>query len=275
MSRPIRLVRQVSFSSGHRYWLAELSETENRALFGRWASPYNHGHNYVLEASFEGSVDPATGMVVNIKDLDELMRDRVVSAYDQKSVNDEVDGFLDRSPTLENIAADIAGRLQRSPETVRLAHIRLFETPELWVDLDLSEGDSRMTLTRTYEFAASHRLHVPALTPEQNLELFGKCNNPAGHGHNYVVEVTVAGEPDPRTGMLADLEALDAVVHERVVERYDHRHFNEDLPEFAGKVPTSEVILQAIWAALEGNLPARLVRIRLHETARSSFEMSA
>src|SRR5207244_4052673 len=102
----------------------------------------------------------------------------------------------------------------------------------LWADYFEKNGDWIMTLTRTYEFAASHRLHVPTLTDEQNVELFGKCNNPAGHGHNYVLEVTVQGEPDPRTGMMADLETLDRIVEELVVDRYDHKHLNVDIPEF-------------------------------------------
>ncbi len=132
-----------------------------------------------------------------------------------------------------------------------------------------------MTLTRTYEFAASHRLHSDQLSEQENLDLFGKCNRVAGHGHNYVLEVTVEGQPDSTSGMLCNLDELDARVNSRVVDRYDHRNLNVDIPELAGKVPTSEVVAEAIFKKLDGQLPARLKRIRLFETARSCFEVES
>ena len=104
--------------------------------------------------------------------------------------------------------------------------------------------------------------------------MFGKCNNPAGHGHNYILEVTVKGDLNPETGMSVDIEALDRTVNARVVDRYDHHHLNVDLPEFADKVPTSEVIVEQIWKELDGKVPGTLQRVRLLETARSAFEMS-
>ena len=103
----MKLTRQVAFSSGHRYWLADLSEAENKALFGSWASPYNHGHNYVLEVTVSGRVDERHGMVVNIKDIDAVLKERVVSRYDQKSLNDEVPEFAGRSTSSEFIALAI------------------------------------------------------------------------------------------------------------------------------------------------------------------------
>ena len=131
-----------------------------------------------------------------------------------------------------------------------------------------------MTLTRSYEFAASHRLHNPLLPEAENDELYGKCSNPAGHGHNYVLEVTVEGEPDPKTGMMVDLGALDKAVKSKVVDRYDHKNLSVDLPEFNGKVATSEVVAQQIWIELDGALPAKLYKIRLKETERNIFEVS-
>src|SRR5688572_5728509 len=100
----MKLTRRVAFSSGHRYWLSTLSEEGNRALFGPWSSPFNHGHNYVLEVTVSGRVDERHGMVVNIKDIDEVLKDRVVSHFDQKSLNDEVPEFFDRSTSSEVIA---------------------------------------------------------------------------------------------------------------------------------------------------------------------------
>lgn len=131
-----------------------------------------------------------------------------------------------------------------------------------------------MTFTRAYEFAASHRLHNPNLPETKNIELYGKCNNPAGHGHNYVVEVSVEGEVDHKTGMMVDLMALDEAIRDLVAEKYDHKNLDVDLPEFAGKVTTSEVIVEEIWKALDGKLPAKLAKVKLFETPRSSFEVS-
>jgi 6-pyruvoyltetrahydropterin/6-carboxytetrahydropterin synthase len=271
----VRLIRRVSFSSGHRYWLQSLSPEENRKLFGRWASPYNHGHNYVLETEITGRVVAETGMVVNIKDLDAILQERVVDVLDQRSLNDEVPYFADRSPSLENLLIYLKDQIGAVPEETRLTRLTLYETPLLWGSLEIHGDDRKMNLTRSYEFAASHRLHNPLLPESENVELYGKCNNPAGHGHNYVLEVTVLGEPDPKTGMIVDLEVLDRTVEERVVDRYDHKNLSEDLPEFRGKIATSEVVVQQIWKELDGAVPAKLERVRLQETARNVFEVSA
>jgi 6-pyruvoyltetrahydropterin/6-carboxytetrahydropterin synthase len=133
-----------------------------------------------------------------------------------------------------------------------------------------------MKLTRRYEFSASHRLDTPALTADANRELYGKCNNPFGHGHNYVLDVTVAGAPD-ESGQIASREALDALVRERVLLRYDHRNLNADIAELKGVVPTTENIAVAIESALNDGWPlsARLDRIRIAETERNIFELEA
>lgn len=267
----MRLTRRVTFSSGHRYWIPALSEAENRDLFGQWANPYNHGHNYVLDVTTQGSIDARTGMVVNIKTIDEILKRDVVALFDQKSINDEIEHFQTRASSLENLLHFIRDRLTNLPPEATLVHLRLEEMPTLWAELALP---NTMTLTRTYEFAASHRLHSAALSQAENDDLYGKCNNPAGHGHNYILEVTVEGQPDARTGFLCDLGALDRAVESLVVDRYDHKNLNADLPEFHDRITTSEVVVQEIWDRLEGNVPAILSRVRLHETARNIFEVT-
>lgn len=269
MSRQVRLIRKVTFAAGHRYWLSDRTAEENRRLFGLWASAYNHGHNYVLEVVTMGPPDARTGMVVNIKDIDAVLRREVVDPYDLKSLNDEVPDFADKVPCLENILLAIRGRLSGRLAGVELTSLTLFETPDLWAKLE----EGKLTLTRSYEFAASHRLHAPALSDAENLDVFGKCNNPKGHGHNYVVEVEVTGEPDPVTGMIVDLGELDRVVEAEVISRYDHKSLNDDVPELAGKNPTSEVVALAIFDRLRDKVPGRLTSVRLHETARSAFEV--
>ena len=205
--------------------------------------------------------------------MDDWLQSLIVREFDQKSLNDEVEEFRDRAPTLENILLTTMKRLEPVASKVRLVSLKLEETPTLWAEMNL-KNPSMITLTRSYEFAASHRLHSPHMTEAENLEAYGKCWNPGGHGHNYVLEVSVRGEPDPRSGMIVDLGELDRIVEERVVDRYDHKNLNLDLPEFAEKIPTTEVVVQEIWSRLDGALPAELVRVKLWETARNAFEIA-
>lgn len=123
-------------------------------------------------------------------------------------------------------------------------------------------------LTRRAEFSSSHFYHNPKFSPEENRRIFGKCNNPNGHGHNYMLEVTVKGEVDPRTGFVVDLKELKDTMNREVIEALDHRHLNKEVPEFADQIPTSENLAIAIWNRLKSKLSvARLHRVRLYETA--------
>jgi 6-pyruvoyltetrahydropterin/6-carboxytetrahydropterin synthase len=125
-------------------------------------------------------------------------------------------------------------------------------------------------ITHRQEFCASHRLHAPSLGDAENRELYGVCNNPNGHGHNYLLEVTVRGEVDPVTGMVMDLNRLGRIVHERVIQRVDHKHLNFDVAFLEGVVPTAENAAVAFWREIEPGLSAypgcRLHRIRLWES---------
>lgn len=128
-------------------------------------------------------------------------------------------------------------------------------------------------VTRRVRFSAAHRLHNPAKSDEWNQEVYGKCNHPGWHGHNYVLEVTVAGEPDPETGYVLDLGALKRLVLERAVEAMDHRNLNTDVPWLAGVIPSTENVCVAIWERLAGHLPAgRLHAVRLQETEHNAAE---
>lgn len=134
------------------------------------------------------------------------------------------------------------------------------------------------TLTKSYRFCASHRLCSPRLTEERNREVFGKCANPHGHGHNYKLEVSIAGEPDPASGLTVVRADLDRWVESAVLRRIDHRHLNSELPEFRELVPTSENVLIVVetwlreaWHDHFPGQPLRLSGLRLEETPRNSF----
>jgi len=130
----------------------------------------------------------------------------------------------------------------------------------------------KLELGRRYRFSASHRLHTAHLTEEENCRVFGKCNNPYGHGHNYVVEVSVSGKVDPATGMIANLADLDAFVQHHVLEDFDHKSLNEDVPAFRDKVPTTENVCIEIFQRLKKFPLATLERVRVEETGKNSFE---
>ena len=122
-------------------------------------------------------------------------------------------------------------------------------------------------LTKKVEFSASHLYHNPEFSAEENRRVFGKCNNPHGHGHNYVLEVTVAGEPDARTGIIIDLQELKTLLQREILERMDHRFLNYEVAELKGRIPTTETVAMTIWELLEPKIQrARLHRVRLYET---------
>jgi 6-pyruvoyltetrahydropterin/6-carboxytetrahydropterin synthase len=210
----VRLTRAVEFSTSLRYWNPDLSEAENRARFGRKAS--RHGHNYRLEVMLIGEPDPVTGMVIDLKDLQDVIDREVMTRFDHRDLNRD-----------------------------------------------------------TPYFEAAHILSHPGLSAAENARIYGKCANPAGHGHDYGLEITVAGEIDPASGQIFDRGRLDALVAELVLDRFGHSLLNDD-PIFAGRVPTAENIALAIEAelgpAVASRPGARLLRVRLEETRKNSFE---
>jgi 6-pyruvoyltetrahydropterin/6-carboxytetrahydropterin synthase len=130
----------------------------------------------------------------------------------------------------------------------------------------------KLHLWRRYGFSASHRLHSPHFGEEENQRVYGKCNNPFGHGHNYFVEVAVSGPVDPSTGMIANLTDLDAFVEREVIEPFDHKYLNEEITEFRENIPTTENICIEIFNRLRRFPSARLERVRVEETGLNSFE---
>ena len=130
-----------------------------------------------------------------------------------------------------------------------------------------------VTVTRRMTFNAAHRVHNPALSDEENRTLFGKCNNPNWHGHNYVLEVSVAGEIDDRTGYVIDLAIVKGIVQEAIIEHVDHRNLNLEVDFMRGVIPTTENLVVACWRVLEPRFhPARLRRLRLWETENHHVE---
>jgi 6-pyruvoyltetrahydropterin/6-carboxytetrahydropterin synthase len=259
--------RRFEFSAAHRYWRDDWSAEENERVFGPYTSPYGHGHNYTLDVSITGELDERTGMVMNMTELKAIVND-ILEEFDHKHLNFDTPYFRDQIPTTENLVR-VLWRLiaARLPAHARLVHLRLYEQPDLWADYD---GTGETQFSRLYTFASAHRLHAPTLSDDENRLIYGKCNNPNGHGHNYTLEVTVQGPIDPATGMLVDLEWLDRTVHS-VIDQLHLRHLDREILAFADRPSTAENIIVYLWNELAPLLEGRLALLRLWETRKNIF----
>ena len=271
------ITRRACFSSSHRYWLPELSADDNAARFGPCALAPGHGHNYELIVSMAGALD-ADGMVLNLSDVKHAIRSEVTSQLDFRFLNEAWPEF-DLSqpqgclPTTEALVRVIWQRL--SPH-LPLVALRLHESQTLWADY-LGHGMDAYLTIRTH-FAAAHRLARPELSQEENEAIYGKCARPHGHGHNYLVDVTVRGPIDARTGMVCDLAALQRLVDDLVVEPFDHTFLNKDVPHFVDCVPTAENIALHIADKLSSPIRAigaQLHKVRLQESPNNAAEVYA
>ena len=262
--------RRAQFSASHRYYLPELSEAENVDRFGACTRSPGHGHNYVLYVSMLGDLDEY-GMVLNLSDVKHVIRREVTSQLDFSFLNDAWAEFQQTLPTTEQIARSIWQRLEQHLPIVK---IRLYEHPELWADYLGNNMEAYLTIST--HFSAAHRLARPDLSFEENCEIYGKCARPNGHGHNYHLEVTIKGEIDPRTGMIADLVAFQKAVDDYVVEPFDHTFLNKDIPYFEKVVPTAENIAVHSRDLLEEpirKIGAQLYKVKLIESPNNSCEV--
>lgn len=264
----LQATRRFEFSAAHRYWRDDWSAEENERAFGKGTSQYGHGHNYTLDVSISGALDPRTGMVMNMTELKALVNE-VLEEFDHKHLNEDTPYFTEQLPTTENIVR-VLWRLiaARLPSEARLTHLRLYEMNDLWADYD---GADETGFARAYTFAAAHRLHAPALSDEENRAIYGKCNNPNGHGHNYTVEVSVAGPVDSATGMVIDLVTMDLKVR-AVLDQMDFQHLDRELAAFADKPSTAENIVVYLWNELAPRFKGHLRQLKLWETRKNIFE---
>ncbi|MFO7628585.1 MAG: 6-carboxytetrahydropterin synthase [Prochlorococcaceae cyanobacterium] len=283
--RPCVITRRACFSASHLYRLPEWSEEQNRAQFGRCSLAPGHGHNYELIVAMGGGLD-ADGMVLNLSEVKHAIRAEVTDSLDFRFLNDAWPEFdLSRPqgmlPTTEALALAIRRRLAAH---LPLVGLRLYEQSNLWADVicdptsDPTFDPMEAFLSIRSHFAAAHRLARPELSQSENEAIYGKCARPHGHGHNYLLDVTVRGTVDPRTGMVCDLAALQQLVDELVVEPFDHTFLNKDVEHFASCVPTAENIALHIADRLSAPiaaLGARLHKVRLQESPNNAAEVFA
>ncbi len=266
----VQLMRKVDFSSAHFYRISSWSEEQNQRVFGLCSNPYGHGHDYRLEVTISGELDMKSGIVVNITDVNQVVKGLIEKEFDGKFLNWEHPYFETVVPTTENIVNYIWKTLEDQFTPHRLKKLRLWENPFLYSE---KEAGSLIQFTRKYHFCSAHRLHSEQLSDEENREIFGKCNNPYGHGHNYYLDVSVQGEIDPVTGMVMNMAELDEIVHREVISKLDHKHLNLEVPELKELNPTSEVVAMVIYNMLSPHLP-KLHKVGLWETEKNYFEYS-
>jgi 6-pyruvoyltetrahydropterin/6-carboxytetrahydropterin synthase len=221
------------------------------------------GRYYELDVTCLGEADPVTGYFMNIKRIDEVVRDAALPIIADAAADAEK--ALELGALMQRLAATINPPLDDAVQTITL---RL--TPTHTIALETNMLD-HVLISQQYEFSAAHRLHAGALSDDQNRRIFGKCNNPAGHGHNYRVEVTAQCPITPGGQTLA-VEDLDAVVDEAVIEKLDHKHLNVDVPEFADRNPSVEHIAQVVFEMLDEPVRRRgaiLDQVRVWETSKT------
>ena len=275
--RPCVITRRATFSASHHYWLPELSPEENASRFGPCSLAPGHGHNYELIVAMGGGLD-ADGMVLNLSDVKHAIRREVTGQLDFRFLNQVWPDFdLERPegrlPTTEALGLAI---WQRLAPLLPLMGLRLYETPTLWADV-LDDSMEAFLTIRTH-FAAAHRLARPELSQADNEAIYGKCARPNGHGHNYLLDVTVRGRIDARTGMVADLAVLQQLVDDLVVEPFDHTFLNKDVAHFGQCVPTAENIALHIADLLQAPIAttgASLHKVRLQESPNNAAEVFA
>lgn len=266
----VLLSRRTFFSCGRRLQNPEWSDERNRATFGRDVGP--HGHEYALDVAYDGTISPLDGMIVNISDLKPVLSS-AIEPVNGCFLNDHPH-FANLRPTADNLALFLWETLPHSTGPGVLVRLRLQESRRTRVEITLDT----MKTSRTYEFAAAHRLFTPQLSEAENTRRYDKCSNPAGHGHNYNLEVTVDGQPDVETGFIILPHVLDSIVDEEIYARFDHKHLNVDCPEFSGVIPTSENLAKVIFEILRDRLARdgfNLSKIGLHETHKNYFEVEA
>ncbi|MEM8876156.1 MAG: 6-carboxytetrahydropterin synthase [Planctomycetota bacterium] len=219
-------------------------------------------HYLALRATITGEILPEYGYLRNIKDIDIALRDHSLPMIADAL---RYGRFHGGGQVLQQVYADIRDRMPGNPVT----DMELVLSPQCGLSIDQT-NPAMVKLTQTFEFAAGHRLHNPDLSDEENRRMFGKCNNPHGHGHNYIVGVTVTGEPDDN-GVVMDLAELERIVDATVIDDFDHKNLNVEIAEFQELIPSVENIAKVVYNRLKAQLPL-LDKVCVWETPKTWCE---
>lgn len=248
---PVLLTKRIEFAAAHRYIRPEWDEARNRAVFGRCYNPPAHGHNYLLEVTVSGEIDPKTGMVVNLFDLKRVLLD-MIEEFDHKNLNIDMPYFKDRIPTSENFAHVLWEKLAVQRDIGTLHALRLCEDEDLYAEVRAGDGPNFATVARRYSFNAMR----------------------AGQeGREWDCFITVRGIIDQTTGMVTDIGALDRLVQTRVIKKFDRQDLSRSLNR---PTVTDEDLAHHIWQELHPHITqGTLSNIRLVSSRDLSYEVSA
>jgi 6-pyruvoyltetrahydropterin/6-carboxytetrahydropterin synthase len=246
------------FSAARQTASPQLSQAENERLFGVAASPFGHGHNYRARLTLKGDgteQHPVSQGLISLQ-----------SELDHKNLNHEVPGLTNQPITTETLARYIH---RRAAEMLSVDRVRLHERSDFFAEH--WSGDHFFLGLRA-GFSAAHRLHSEQLSAEQNVALYGKCNNACGHGHLYLTEATIGGQFDERSGTLASFDWLKGGIA-AALEPWQNKHLDLEMEEFRNRTSTGENIVQSLWPQFDSRLDGRLIRLRLWETPNNRFTL--
>lgn len=252
----------LEFSAARQTTSPHLSAAENKKLFGAASSSHGHGHHYRARFTFR------------LREGEEVLEQRDLAScfsslraeLDHRNLNHEVSGLTNRAMTSESLAQYLYERMAAARP---LDRVRLHEREDFFAEY---WGERNYFLGMRRSFSAAHRLQAMTLTEEQNLALYGKCNNPRGHGHQYLTETTIAGEYNERSGTLYDFGAIQSGIEE-ALRPWQDKHLDLETEEFRTAPSTGENIVRALWPKLNAHLNHQLVRLRLWETPNNRFTL--
>jgi 6-pyruvoyltetrahydropterin/6-carboxytetrahydropterin synthase len=248
------------FSAARQTMSPRLTPAENARLFGE--STAMHGHNYRARLTFRKQ--KTDGPIIQQHDVDlcvTSLRDEV----DHRFLN-ELPSLKDRPMTTESLALYLRERIGAS---LPIHRVRLHERDDFFAEVG---PDQNMFLGMQTRFSAAHRLHVPSFSDDKNAELFGKCDNPRGHGHQYLAEATIGGNYDERSGTLYDFTAFQKALHDSI-EPWQDRHLDLETDDFREISSTGENIVRALWSKIDSRVNQQLARLRLWETKNNRFTL--
>lgn len=248
---PVLLTKRIEFAAAHRYIKPEWDEAKNRAVFGPCYNPPAHGHNYLLEVTVGGEVDPKTGMVINLFDLKRVLLG-VIEEFDHKNLNLDMPYFRSQVPTSENLARVLWTKLAAQKDIGTLHSVRLYEDEDLYSEVTAAGGIDAAAVTRRYSFTAVQDDH---------------------QGREWDCYITVHGKIDPVTGMVTDIGALNRLVQDKVVKIVDR----QDLRKVLGQASvTGTQLLEWIWTSLVSQISSgTLAHVRLVQSRDLSFNYSS
>ena len=254
------LTKRLEFCSSHRYHNPDWDDSKNRQVFGACNNVNTHGHNYLLEVTLCGEIDPITGMIINLYDLKQHLWD-VLIEFDHKNLNLDTPYFTNRIPTTENLALTLWSLLEKHPQLPDLERILLHEDETLFAEVtrpSLKEPNSHSTapcatITRNYSLSSAMNISPELIS-----------------GHNDTIGITIDGPIDSDTGQIIHLEQLDELVQTEIIQRWNHKNLSLE-SDFQQTLPTKENLAQIISRTLNGKIPqGGLSRVTVSENQNTT-----